>query len=277
MRRGEDTGLASRTAGSNRVLFTASSAERSRDSWPDEVRTIADTTLPVSSMNARIVTTPCHPALFALRGYTGSISPRGRGARVVEAAAPGVAPPGAPVPPPGPPKLEAAAPVPKPPGADVFGELTAAGVLAPPEAAGLCGAGSAAGPAAAGISLCGAGPAGGAAAAGTAGGTEGEAARGADEEAGPAASRPAATDCAASGPAPVRESKLTSMTGCPGSVRPAMRGTKSMTACRPRATRTEKPNARRGFTSAPPAASPTTSSSCRSGGRMEASGSPDRT
>jgi regulator of sigma E protease len=226
-------------------------------------------------MNARIVTTPCHPALFAFRGYTGSISPRGRGARVVGAAAPCGAsadPPGSLA---GPPKPEAAALVPKPSGADVFTGLTAAEVPAPPAAAGSGGASSAAGPAAAGISFCGAGEAGGTA--GSAGGADGEAAHGADEETGPAASPLAATDCAASGPAPVKESKLTSMAGGPGSLCPVTRGTKSMTACRPRATRTERANACRGFTSAPLAASPTASSSCRSGWRMEASGSPDRT
>ena len=96
MRSGEETGLASCTAGSNRVLFTASSAAWSSDSWPDEERTTADTTVPVSSMSARMVTTPSHPARFALRGYTGRISPRGLGARVVGPAAPGCAPPGTP-------------------------------------------------------------------------------------------------------------------------------------------------------------------------------------
>jgi hypothetical protein len=248
MRRGEETGLASCNAGSNRVFFTASNAERSRDSWPDEVRTTADTTLPVSSMKARIVTTPCHPALFALRGYTGSISPRGLGAMVVDPATPGCASPGAPTPPPGPP-MRAAAPAPEP--ADA-GAAAGPGAAPASAAAGLCEPGSVSSLAAASGSFAGSAPDGAAAGTEAVGGDNGEAARIPGGEMGPAASLPAPTVCAASALGPGRESRLTSMAGGPGSLCPAIRGTKSMTACRLRATRTERPNTCRGFTRAPP-------------------------
>ena len=238
MRSREETGRASRTAGSNRALFTASSAERSRDSWPDEVRTIADTTLPVSSMNARIVTTPCHPAFFALRGYAGSISPRGRGARVVDPAAPGVASPGAPVPPPCPPKLATATA--ETPEADAAAGLSVpADAPAPPAAAGLSETPSGGCEPGAALSLAAeATPCGSAAA-----GAGGEAAPILGGETG-----------LTSNPWPGGESSVTSMACGPGSLCPAIRGTKSMIACRLRAARTESANAFRGFTRAPPIA-----------------------
>lgn len=140
MRR-EETGLAPRSAGSNRVRLTASSAAWSRAAWPEESRTTAETTLPVLSMNALIVTTPSHPALLALRGYAGSISPRGLGAEVVDPASPGSASPCAPAAPPGPPKRGVAASVPEPPEAGAAIGL-AGPVEAPasPTTAGLSGA-----------------------------------------------------------------------------------------------------------------------------------------
>lgn len=185
-------------------------------------------------MNALIVTTPSIPAFFALRGYAGSISPRSLGAWVVGPADPGVASPGAPVPPRGPPKL--ATGIAEPPGADA--------------GAGLCEAGSARSLAAGGGSFCESTTAG--VPVGRTAAADGEAARIPGGETGPAPSLLAATGCAASVPGSVRESRLTSMPGGSGPLPPAMRGTASMAACRLRATRMERPNACRSFTCSPP-------------------------
>lgn len=222
-------------------------------------------------MNARIVTTPCHPAFLALRGYTGSISPRGRGARVVEAAAPGRESPDAPLAsrpltPAGPPKP--AAPVSAPPIAAVdacpWSLAPAEGSEGAVDRAGV--EASLSSPGAPGTEAC--------ADAGSAGNAlEGSA------TAGRAGADALIAACSAPGPAPAAcaDSSVSSMTGGPGSLRSGMRGTRSMAACRPRATRTEKPKTCRGFTGASQLPSPTASGSRLSPGRMEASDSPDRT
>ena len=200
-----------------------------------------------------MVTTPSHPARFALRGYTGRISPRGLGARVVGPAAPGCAPPGTPtaltplplaVPAVSPPL----APVAPPP--SVAALETCAWSLAP-EALGRAPDGGRSD-----VSLSRRGP------------REQKPVNVRDPSAarrrgrqplvaGQARSRggpllPPSSPLPALPPAAPRracaDSSVSSIVGGPGSLHSAMRGTTSMTACRLRARKTERRKACRGFT-----------------------------